>query len=200
MPTPRMTMSKIREIVRLHGLALSQRQIARATGVSLGAVCQTLKRLRSLGQGVSELLALDDVALAAVFSPPAPAVVPASRYVIPDAPALHQEVKRDGVTLTLLWEEYRDAHGERAYGYTQFCAYYREFCKRLKRSLRQTHVAGGKCFTDYAGPTVGVVDARTGVIRQAQIFVGVLGLPTTPTARPPGRKACATGSGRTRAC
>ncbi len=117
---------------------------------------------------------MDDAALAGILSPPPPPAS-AGRYVTPDTAAIHQEMKRKGMTLQLLWEEYRDAHGEQAYGYTQFCAYYREFRARLKTSLRQTHVAGEKCFTDYAGPTVGVVDARTGEVRQAQILVAVLG-------------------------
>ena len=174
MPTPRMTMSKIREILRLQGLALSQRQIARAALVSLGAVCQTLRHAKASGRTVPELLALDDAALATALAPRAQAA-PASRYMIPDTATIHEELKRKGMTLQLLWEEYREAYGPRAYGYTQFCAHYREFRTRLKTSLRQTHVAGEKCFTDYAGPTIGVVCARTGEIRKAQIFVGVLG-------------------------
>jgi transposase len=83
-------------------------------------------------------------------------------------------LKRKGVTLSLLWVEYRQAHPD-GYGYSQFCQNYRAWAKRLKPSMRQTHRAGEKLFVDYAGQTVPVVEPQTGEIRQAQIFVTVLG-------------------------
>ena len=173
MPTVRLTMKQIREVVRLHVLGLSQRAIARATGVSLGAVCQILKACTRHGVSPEHVATLDDVALACALTPtgaPTPSI-----YAAPDCATIHQEMKRKGMTLQLLWKEYREAQGLKSYRYTQFCAHYRHFKQGLKRSLRQTHVAGEKCFTDYAGPTVPVVCARTGAIRHAQIFVAVLG-------------------------
>lgn len=78
--------------------------------------------------------------------------------------------------LQMLWEEYVAAHDEqRVYQYSQFCTHYRAWKGRLKRSMRQNHLAGDKLFIDYAGPTVPVIDPGTGEIRQAQIFVAVLG-------------------------
>jgi transposase len=80
--------------------------------------------------------------------------------------------------LQFLWEEYqRDlvAAGSQAYKYTSFCIKYRAWAANLKRSMRQTHVAGEKLFVDYAGQTVPITDAETGEIRRAQIFVAVLG-------------------------
>jgi hypothetical protein len=46
---------------------------------------------------------------------------------------------------------------------------------RLSVSLRQTHAPGEKLFIDYAGPTVPITDPMTGGIRQAAIFLAVLG-------------------------
>ncbi|MBU2826129.1 IS21 family transposase, partial [Acidithiobacillus ferrooxidans] len=84
--------------------------------------------------------------------------------------------RRKGMTLQLLWEEYVAAHDEqRVYQYSQFCTHYRAWKGRLKRSMRQNHLAGDKLFIDYAGPTVPVIDPGTGEIRPAQIFVAVLG-------------------------
>ena len=79
------------------------------------------------------------------------------------------------MTLQLLWAEYVARHGERAYRYSRFCGRYREWRARQKRSLRQQHRAGEKAFIDYCGPTVPIVDRHTGEIRDAQVFVGVLG-------------------------
>ena len=87
---------------------------------------------------------------------------------------VHQELKRPGVTLMLLWEEYASGN-PLAYKYTSFCVKHREFAKARQRSMRQVHIAGEKLFVDNAGETVPVVDAATGEITRAQIFVAVLG-------------------------
>jgi transposase len=87
---------------------------------------------------------------------------------------VHQELKRPGVTLMLLWEEYATGN-PLAYKYTSFCVKYAEFAKSQQRSMRQVHIAGEKLFVDYAGDTVPIVDAATGEITQAQIFVATLG-------------------------
>ena len=84
-------------------------------------------------------------------------------------------MKRKSVTLQLLWIEYREKVGANGYQYSQFCDKYRRWRKKLDVCMRQTHIAGDKFFTDYAGQTVGVVNPKTGEVKQAQIFVGVLG-------------------------
>jgi len=72
----------------------------------------------------------------------------------PDWPLIVREIKRKGVTLTLLWQEYRAANeGRRTWGLTQFCEHYKAYTKTLRRSMRQQHRAGEKLFVDYAGPT-----------------------------------------------
>jgi transposase len=88
---------------------------------------------------------------------------------------MHQALKRKGVTLQLLWAEYVAVHGEHGYRYSQYCHRYRQWRNRQKRSMRQAHLAGEKLFIDYCGPTVSIVDRHTGAIREAQIFVAVLG-------------------------
>ena len=90
-------------------------------------------------------------------------------------PLIHQELKRKGVTLQLLWEEYEKAHGQSAYRYSQFCLHYHEYRGRLARSMRQVHRAGEKVFIDYSGDTVAVIDAKSGEILTAEIFVATLG-------------------------
>jgi transposase len=87
---------------------------------------------------------------------------------------IHHQLKRKGVTRQLLWEEYSASHPA-GYGYTQFCVLYRDWRSRLKLSMRQTHRAGEKLFVDYCGPTVPIVNVATGEVREAQVFVAVLG-------------------------
>jgi hypothetical protein len=97
------------------------------------------------------------------------------------------------VTRQLLWEEYR-AEQPTGYSYTQFCFHYQEWKSRLKLVMRQTHRAGEKLFVDYCGPTVPVINALTGEVREPRSLWPCWELPTTPMLRPPGRKDCLTGS------
>jgi transposase len=100
--------------------------------------------------------------------------VSATGRTVPDCASLHTELKRKGVTLTLLWEEYLSEHPQ-GYRYSQFCELYRQWARKLKLSMRQIHKAGEKLFVDYAGQTLPIVNPHTGEISEAQIFVAVLG-------------------------
>ena len=92
----------------------------------------------------------------------------------PDWPALVRELKRPGVNLLVLWDEYRAVHPE-GYAYSRFCQLFREFEQRLSPTMRQQHVAGDKAFVDYSGKRVPIADPATGEVRLAEIFVAVLG-------------------------
>jgi transposase len=83
-------------------------------------------------------------------------------------------LRKPGVTLLLLWEEYRAGQPD-GYGYSRFCDLARGWRGRLSPTMRQTHPAGERLFVDYAGQTAEVIDGATGEIRRAQIFVAVLG-------------------------
>ncbi len=166
-------MRQIRETLRLHLQAeLSYNEVARALKISKSVVGKylSLARLAAVTWEVAQTLS--DEELQALLYRPA---VPRSSYQLtPDFAVVHQELKRAGVTLMLLWEEYA-GNNPLAYKYTSFCVKYREFAKTQLRSMRQVHIAGEKLFVDYAGSTVPIVDAVTGEITQAQIFVATLG-------------------------
>jgi transposase len=87
---------------------------------------------------------------------------------------VHRELKRPGVTLELLWQEYRDEHPD-GYGYSQFCELYRAWKKRVSPTMRQTHIAGERMFVDYAGTKLEMVEPTTGEVHSAELFVAVLG-------------------------
>jgi len=154
-------MRKIKEVLRLKLEAgLSHDRIVAATGVSKGAVTDYLNRAHAAGLSWPLEASLDDSALEALLFSKAPA--PAGGYALPDFGHLHQELKRKGVTLMLLWEEYAAAHPEGAYRYSQFCSHYGRFREALKRSMRQVHRAGEKLLIDYCGSTVPIVEAAAG--------------------------------------
>ena len=87
---------------------------------------------------------------------------------------IHQELKKAGVTLALLWQEYRAAHPD-GYAYSQFCERYRQWRRALKPSMRQVHRAGEKLFVDFSGKRPHLVDPTTGEEVAVELFVGVLG-------------------------
>jgi len=168
-------MRKIREILRLrHAAGLSIRQIKASTKLSVGAIQKLLTKADALDLGWPLPPELTDNQLARLFYPGADTRV-SRRFQVPDWSVIHQELKRTGMTKQLLWEEYTQQYPNRCYSYSQFCDRYRHWRGLQKRSMRQLHKAGEKCFVDYCGPTVPVVCAATGEIHPAQVFVAVLG-------------------------
>lgn len=174
MPTPRVTMSKLRHTLELlHSGTLSTRQIGAALGISKTTVSDIASCARAAAVDWALAQTLNDDELQARLYPPA--VARPSHRIEPDCAHIHQELRRPGVTLQLLWEEYVQQHGGKAYRYSAYCEKYKAWRRSLKRSMRQTHQGGDKLFVDYAGQTVPIVDASTGEIKPAQIFVAVLG-------------------------
>jgi transposase len=167
-------MRHIKEILRLKfECGLSHEKIARACQLSKGVVTKYAQLASAAGLNWPQIQHLDDAQIMQALLPPRPQEP--ARLALPDFHLIHQELRRKGVTLQLLWEEYQAAHPGQAYQYTQFSVLYRRWRDRLKRSMRQVHRAGEKLFVDYSGKTVPVTDPDTGEISQAQVFVAVLG-------------------------
>ena len=172
MPARRLLMWKIRKILRLrYEQGLSHREIAQACVIGPGTVSRYLERAERRGLGWPLPPELDDTALAARLFPRGAPVHDRAR---PDCAHIHRELRRDGVTLQLLWEEYLQVHPT-GYRYTQFCEIYRQWAQRLRPSMRQVHRAGEKTFIDFSGKRPALVDRRTGELRRVELFVAVLG-------------------------
>jgi len=175
MPAERTSMRLIREVLRLKFESeLSLRNISRSLRIGLGTVSLYLKRATEANLGWPLPDDMDDTALERALFPNQ--IAPArAGYVEPDYAAMHSELSKSGVTKQLLWEEYRQAHGDNGYQYSQYCQRYRDWVKTLKRSMRQIHKAGEKLFIDYCGPTMPIVNPETGECNNAQVFVAVWG-------------------------
>src|SRR4030095_11590149 len=107
-----------------------------------------------------------------LLSPPRPTTK--EQRPLPNWAEVHRELKRPGVTLELLWQEYREQYPD-GYSYSRFCDLFREWEKRVSPTMRQTHIAGEKMFVDYAGTKVQVIDGMTGEVLAAELCVAVLG-------------------------
>src|ERR1700704_4868781 len=174
MPAERLSMRKVREVLRLkHTLAMSYREISEATGVGKTQVGEYLLRAEVIGITWPLPEAMNDAELDRLLFPVAGDGAAPPRASI-DWPKVQEELKRRGVTLVLLWQEYRAEHPD-GYGYSRFCDLYGAWRKRLSATMRQTHVAGEKLFVDWAGDTIPVFDPVTGKEHRAHIFVAALG-------------------------
>ena len=169
-------MRKTREVLRLHyELKLGQRQIARSCSIGQSTVHDCLKRALAakLTWPLSEEWNEErlEEALYGTTSRPAPA-----EKTLPDFAAIQEELQtRSHVTLALLWQEYCERNPA-SYGYSRFCELYQRWRKKQDVVLRQEHIAGEKMFVDYAGSTIPIHDPQTGEVRQAALFVAVMGL------------------------
>jgi transposase len=175
MPARReLTMRQIRQMLRLHHDGVSTHEIGRTLGVARSTVRDNLDRAKKAGLAWPLPPDLNDDTLEERLFAKAGFIPGVRRRPEPDWPSLAREMKRPGVNLMVLWEEYREAHPD-GYGYSRFCDLYREFEKRLSPVMRQHHAAGDKLFIDYSGKKIAIVDPATGEVKEAEIFVGVLG-------------------------
>lgn len=169
----RVAMHHVREVLRLYkDVRLSGRSIAGSLGISRSAVSRIIGRFEEAGLSWPLPSQMEESQLEAVLYGK-PQGRPMSRPE-PDFPAVHEELRRKGVTLQLLWMEYKERDPD-GYAYSQFCERYRRWRKTTDISMRQNHVPGDKCFVDYAGAPLRFVDPQTGEIQEACLFVAVLG-------------------------
>ena len=173
MPAGRLSMRRIRDVMRLRFQGLSERSIAASLELGKGTVGAYLARARQAGLAwpLPEGLSDDDLEL--LLFPAAPSVADHERPV-PDWAVVDRELGRPGVTRALLWEEYRAAH-PLGFGYAWFCEHYEAWKGRVRPTMRQTHVGGEKVFIDFAGDLIDVVDPTTGQIGAMKLFVAALG-------------------------
>src|SRR5580692_2559184 len=174
MPAERVSMRRIREILRLKHGGASDRQIARSLSIARSTVALTLERVAATGLCWPLPTTLTERVLEAMLYAGHGSQQGAQRKAEPDWAYVHHELRRPGVTLMLLWEEYRQREPS-GYRYSRWCELYRAWESRLSPTMRQAHPAGERLFVDYAGQTVDVIDGSTGEVRPAQIFVAVLG-------------------------
>lgn len=176
MARPRSLMRKIKEVLRLHlGEGLSRRQVSRATGLPYTTVVDHLARARRAGLTWPLPDDMDDAALESrLFT--RTAIPAAAARPLPDWAELDRELRsKKNITLALLHLEYKERHPD-GYQYTQFCRHYHAWRGKVDLVMRQEHRAGEKCFVDWAGQTVPIIDPRSGAVAfEAAVFVAVLG-------------------------
>ena len=166
-------MRKISEVFRQRfELKRSYRDIARSLNISISTVSDHLARAKAAGLSWPFATELSEQELYNKLFLPVNAIN--SERTHPDWKVVHRELRKKGVTLQLLWREYREEQSK-GLGYSQFCHYYQRYVKSITPVMRQIHKAGEKIFVDYAGMKMPWIDVTTGEIHEAEIFVGCLG-------------------------
>ena len=173
-------MKKIIEVLRLHlKLNLSLRQSATLSKISLGTASNYVNRFKEINIDIDKFISLNEIEQEKLFYPKNVCAFKSNNSkVMPDYIYVQNELKRKKhtkVTLSLLYEEYKEANPNNYYGSTQFRDYYSKFLNKINPSMKQVHLSGEKLFVDYSGVTIPIVNQRTGEITKAQIFVAVLG-------------------------
>lgn len=174
MPAERISMRKIREILRLKfECSLTNRKIAKSTSIARSTVGDYVNRAVAAGLSWPLPEDMDDASLEQILFEQVPHTPKAQRPPL-NFSYIHKELKRKGVTLMLLWHEYKSENPQ-GYQYSQFCHLYQQWCNKLDPVMRQNHRAGEKLFVDYSGMTVAITNASNGKSREAQIFIACLG-------------------------
>jgi len=174
MPMERLSMRKIKEVMRLRfEQGLSHRAIGQGCGIGITTVREYIMRAKAAGLSWPLPEEMDDGALEGLLFRRSREPGEGKR-ALPGWSEVHRELRKFGVTLQLLWQEYRAVYPD-GYGYSRYCELYRAWRKTLDVTMRFVHKAGEKLFVDYAGPTMEVINPQTGEALEAHVFVAAQG-------------------------
>ncbi len=175
MPRKRINMKKIREIIRFKETAnMSDRKIARALNISRPVVAQYLKDFNASGLTYEETKDIPDSRFLALFEKQRNKRCSKYEDISKLFPYFVMELKKTGVTLMILWNEYQKEHPD-GYSYSQFCYHFQVWRNASKVTMHIEHKAGDKMFVDYAGDKLAIVDRKTGKEQPVEVFVAILG-------------------------
>ncbi len=171
----RINMRKTRELLRLHLVGgMSRRQIAACCGLGKTVVSGHIRRVQEMGLSWDDIEKMPGEKLEELLYGES-CLRSVAGYAQPKWEEVAKELRKKGVTRQLLWEEYREGVEGKSYSYSQFCELYSRWKAGVDPVMHFEHVAGEKCFVDYSGMKLRVIDPETGEVRDAEVFVAALG-------------------------
>jgi len=175
MARKRIGMKKIREIIRFKETTnMSERKIARALNISRPVVAQYINDFKTSGLTYEDTKDMPDSQLLTLFEKQKKTKCSQYEELSQQFPRVAIELKKTGVTLMTLWNEYQREHPG-AYSYSRFCYHFQVWRNASKITMHIEHKAGDKMFVDYAGDRLMIVDRRTGREQSVEVFVAILG-------------------------
>ena len=173
MPNKKKDMLTIRQLIRLKCQGNSHKLITKQLGISRTTVIDYVRQLEASGLSWQQLDEIDDAALAVILGTGSENN-DRYRHLLNFFPYMEKELKRRGVTRQLLWKEYKADESD-PYAYSQFCYHYQQWSRSVHATAPMPHKSGDKLFVDFSGDKLPFIDATTGEITEAEVFVAVLG-------------------------
>ncbi|HWR33705.1 MAG TPA: IS21 family transposase [Chitinophagaceae bacterium] len=168
-------MSKVRQIIKLYTQQMGKKKIGERLGMSKHTVKLYIEHYQALKTPKEELLKLSDFELNKLFHPPRETLIKDQLVQLYDFfPVMATQLRRRGMTVARQFLQYKKLHPQ-SYGETSFYHHYNQWCKKVNPSMHIEHKVGDKMYVDFAGATLPYVDAHTGEIKNAQVFVAILG-------------------------
>ena len=169
------SMRKVRQIIKLYSQQMGKKKIGERLGMSKHTVKLYIDFFHSLATTKEELFKLTDFELNKLFHPPKETLLNERLRILFDYfPVMAIQMRRRGMTVAKQFQVFKALHSE-TYGETSFYLYYNKWCKKVNPTMHMEHKVGDKMYVDYAGATLPYVDMDTGEIKEAQIFVAILG-------------------------
>jgi transposase len=171
------SMSKIRQILRLYGQGQSHLAICRLTGVSRNTLKKYIRDYKALNLNIVEVEELSDHDLSELFisfKPHQEQLSERAKILYQLFPDIDKQLRRKGITQQLLWEQYRFKH-PKGLSQSQFSYHYNLWKQQVNPVMHFEHKAGDKAYIDYAGEKLYLVDQETGEQQAVEVFVGILG-------------------------
>lgn len=172
------SMSKVRNLLRLYTEGVSKVAIAERTGLPRNTVKKYIRLFLACNKSLEELHQMSDAGLEQMFMDMVPRnyVEECPKYssLLAFFPDMEKALKRNDVTKVQLWAHYKIKHPD-GYGLSQFKHYYLQWKRAKNPVMHIEHKAGDKMYVDYAGDKLEMVDSITGEIIPLEVFVAVLG-------------------------
>jgi transposase len=173
MSAPIKRMSTIKQILRLWIQGKSIKSIARSTLVSKNTVKKYLQLVQSMGLSVEALLEKEDPELERLLSGRGASGDRELTMLMSMIPELSRAIG-EGINRWTLWGEYW-AKRPSGYSYSRFCFHLQQYLDQQKATMHIEHQPGEHMYIDFTGKKLSVVDPETGEIREAEVFVSLLG-------------------------
>jgi len=169
------SMNKLRQVLRLYTQGYSKSKIAQQSELSRNTVKKYINKFTKLQLTQDYIKNMTDHQLEQLFGyKPPPDPSEQYKELLAYFPQMEKNLKKKGNTIRKEYMEYREKYPD-GYGLTQFGIHYSKWSKRCKPVMHIDHKAGDKMYIDYAGEKLPIVDKETGEIKDAEVFVGILG-------------------------
>jgi transposase len=169
------SMSRVRQIIKLYNQGIGKKKIGTRLGMSKNTVKLYIETYYSLKITWDELSRLDDFELNKLFHPPRELILNDKVQQLYDFfPEMEKQLRKRGMTIAMQFRQYKERYPD-SLGETSFYFYYQRWKKKVYPAMHIEHKAGDKMYIDFAGGTLPYVDTDTGEIREAQVFIAILG-------------------------